>query len=160
GTASCVFDGATTAGDYVQNSSTTAGDCHDAGASVPAGGQVLGQVLSTNGAGGAYAMILYHDPGSAPSGMQFSSGGTNAGNNQFIGVGAVSNTEGNVQQIVATSGHFTAFYCYSQTAPSANITFTLRLDGANTSLTCTINNGSTSGSTTGASLAFATGDLI
>src|SRR5205823_6870216 len=49
GTASCVFDGATTAGDYVQISSTTAGDCHDAGATFPtSGGQVLGQVLSTN----------------------------------------------------------------------------------------------------------------
>src|SRR5207248_2891120 len=30
GTASCVFDGATTAGDYAVISSTTAGDCHDA----------------------------------------------------------------------------------------------------------------------------------
>src|SRR5204863_3711342 len=60
GTASCVFDGATTAGHYVQISSTTAGDCHDAGATFPtSGGQVLGQVLSTNGGGGTYAMVLY-----------------------------------------------------------------------------------------------------
>src|SRR5204862_2290715 len=50
GRSSCVFDGATTAGDYVQIS-TTAGDCHDAGATFPtSGGQVLGRVLSTNGA--------------------------------------------------------------------------------------------------------------
>src|SRR5205823_1277072 len=62
GTASCIFDGATTAGDYVQISSTTAGDCHDAGATFPtSGGQVLGRVLSTNGAGGTYAMVVYSD---------------------------------------------------------------------------------------------------
>src|SRR6185436_6306252 len=44
GTASCDFDGATTAGDYVQISSTTAGACHAAGAAFPtAGGQLLGR---------------------------------------------------------------------------------------------------------------------
>jgi len=58
GTASCVFDGATTAGDYVQISSTVAGDCHDAGASLPTGGQILGRVLGTNAAAGTYAITL------------------------------------------------------------------------------------------------------
>src|SRR5439155_1177680 len=48
-----------------QISSTTAGDCHDAGSTFPtSGGQVLGRVLSTNGAGGTYAMVLY--PGELP----------------------------------------------------------------------------------------------
>src|SRR5262249_59695575 len=65
GTASCVFDGATTAGDYVLISSTVNGDCHDAGATFPtSGGQILGRVLSTNAAGGTYAMVLY--PGELP----------------------------------------------------------------------------------------------
>jgi hypothetical protein len=59
GQASCVFDGATTAGDYVQISSTVAGDCHDAGATYPTSNEVLGRVLSTNGAGGTYAMLLF-----------------------------------------------------------------------------------------------------
>ena len=58
GQASCAFDGATTAGDYVQISSTTAGDCHDAGASYPGIGQILGRVLSTNGSAGTYAMLV------------------------------------------------------------------------------------------------------
>ena len=59
GKASCVFDGATTAGHYVQISSTS-GDCHDTGsASYPSSGQVLGRVLSTNGSGGTYAMELF-----------------------------------------------------------------------------------------------------
>jgi hypothetical protein len=53
-----VFDGATIAGDYVQISSTVAGDCHDAGASLPTGGQILGRVLSTNAAAGTYAMAI------------------------------------------------------------------------------------------------------
>src|SRR5206468_12455768 len=60
GTASCVFDGATTAGDYVTISSTTAGDCHDAGGTFPtSGGQGLGRVLPTHGAGGTYAQLPY-----------------------------------------------------------------------------------------------------
>lgn len=59
GTPSCTFDGATTSGDYVQESTTTAGDCHDAGASFPASGQVLGRVLSTNAGAGTYQILLF-----------------------------------------------------------------------------------------------------
>ena len=60
GLQSCIFDGATTAGDYVQISSGTAGECHDTGSgSYPSSGQVLGRVLSTNGAGGTFQMDLF-----------------------------------------------------------------------------------------------------
>lgn len=59
GTANCTFDGATVVGDYVQISATVAGNCHDAGASYPGNGQVLGRVLSTNGAGGTYNIVLF-----------------------------------------------------------------------------------------------------
>lgn len=58
GVVSLVFDGATTAGDYVQISATTAGDGHDAGATCPTSGQVIGTVQSTNGAGGTYAVLM------------------------------------------------------------------------------------------------------
>ncbi len=58
GQAVCAFDGATTAGDYVQISSTTAGDCHDTGATYPNSGQVLGVVLSTNAAAGNYGVLV------------------------------------------------------------------------------------------------------
>lgn len=58
GQALCVFDGATTAGDFVVTSTTTAGDCHDAGSTVPATVQVLGYVLSTNASGGTYAVDI------------------------------------------------------------------------------------------------------
>ncbi len=74
GQAACVFDGATTAGDFVTISSTTAGDCHDAGSARPAGSQSIGRVLSTNGSGGSYVVSL---------GL----GGTSAGN---IPVGTIS----------------------------------------------------------------------
>lgn len=60
GVVPCVFDRATVAGDYVQISSTTAGDCHDTGSlSYPTSGQVIGRVLSTNAAAGTYNMDLF-----------------------------------------------------------------------------------------------------
>ena len=60
GIAPCVFDGATSANDYVQISSTVAGDCHDTGASTlpTMGGQVIGTVLSTNSGAGTYQIAL------------------------------------------------------------------------------------------------------
>jgi fibronectin-binding autotransporter adhesin len=68
GQASCVFDGATTAGHYVQISGTTAGDCTDAGSTYPGSGQVLGRVLSTNSSGGTYAVFLFGTEIKGPSG--------------------------------------------------------------------------------------------
>lgn len=59
GNTSCVFDGATTAGNYIKISTTVAGDCMDAGAAYPITGQVLGRVLSTNGGAGTYAIELF-----------------------------------------------------------------------------------------------------
>jgi hypothetical protein len=54
------FDGATTAGDYVTISSTTAGAAHDFGPTYPSSGQqVLGRVLSTNASAGTYQVYLY-----------------------------------------------------------------------------------------------------
>jgi hypothetical protein len=59
GPGSCNFDGAVTAGDYVQISSTTAGNCHDGGASYPSSGQVLGRVLVTNASAGNYSAYFF-----------------------------------------------------------------------------------------------------
>jgi hypothetical protein len=67
GQASCVFDGGTTAGDYVQISGTSGGDCHDAGAGYPGAGQVIGRVLSTNTGAGTYAMLVSGSEVQAPS---------------------------------------------------------------------------------------------
>lgn len=59
GSVTCVFDGATTAGHYVQISSTTAGNCHDAGATYNIGAQIVGRVLSTNASSGSYTIDLF-----------------------------------------------------------------------------------------------------
>jgi len=67
GQASCAFDGGTNAGDYVQISNATGGDCHDAGASYPGIGQVLGRVLSTNASAGTYAMLVAGSEVQAPT---------------------------------------------------------------------------------------------
>lgn len=58
GSASCVFDNATTAGDYVTISSSTAGDCHDAGSTYPSLTSVLGVVTQTNGSPGTNTVIF------------------------------------------------------------------------------------------------------
>ena len=60
GLVNCIFSNATTAGDYVQISSATAGDCFDSGPTYPtAGGQVIGRVLSTNGSAGTYQILIF-----------------------------------------------------------------------------------------------------
>ena len=58
GSTSCVFDGATTAGDYFIPSTTTAGNCHDIGSSAQTV-RTLGRVLSTNAGGGTFSVILF-----------------------------------------------------------------------------------------------------
>jgi hypothetical protein len=57
----CTFDGSTTADDYVQISTTVAGDCHDGGvATYPTtGNQVIGRALTTNTGVGSYLIDLF-----------------------------------------------------------------------------------------------------
>lgn len=57
GQVSCVFDGATVAGDYV-TIAATGGGCHSAGSTYPTGTTVYGKVLSTNVGAGTYVMEL------------------------------------------------------------------------------------------------------
>jgi hypothetical protein len=53
----CVFDGSVTAADWVQISSTAAGECHDAGATRPTSGKLLGVVVTTASGPGTYAIL-------------------------------------------------------------------------------------------------------
>jgi hypothetical protein len=64
GSAQCYFDGTATTGDYVQISSTTAGQCHDAGSSPPSSGQTVGRVVSGH-SGSGNALILLSVGGGA-----------------------------------------------------------------------------------------------
>jgi hypothetical protein len=83
GTVSCIFDGATTAGDYVEISTTTAGDCHDSGLApptpLPQGTQEVGIVLSTNSGAGTYTIAL-------------ASGGSGGGNAIIVSASGVATT--------------------------------------------------------------------
>jgi hypothetical protein len=61
GVVSCKFDGTATPGDFVQASTTTAGDCSDTGSTAyPSNGhQVLGRVLNGGTGAATYTMIFY-----------------------------------------------------------------------------------------------------
>jgi hypothetical protein len=119
GSTSCVFDGATTAGDYVQISSTTAGNCHDSGATYPTSGQVIGRVLSTNASSGTYTLDLF------PAEMQAASGGGGSYsvlNNQIAataitGTGAEATvyTYSMPSGTMGTNGLIRVTYCWSHT---------------------------------------------
>lgn len=69
GTAACTFDNTSTAGHYVQISTGTAGDCHDAGSTLPtSGGTIIGRVADGGTAGSHNVSIALTPPGSAASG--------------------------------------------------------------------------------------------
>lgn len=64
GVVSCAFDGTATAGHFVTISSTTAGDCHDAGTSLPSS-QVVGIVSAGGSGAGTYTAALQFRTGSS-----------------------------------------------------------------------------------------------
>jgi hypothetical protein len=59
GFASCLFDGTTSAGDFVRASTTVAGGCSDAGTTYPSSGQVIGRVLTNGNGSGIYPVLLF-----------------------------------------------------------------------------------------------------
>lgn len=61
GIVTCAFDAATTAGHYATISSSVDGDCHDAGATYPTSGQILGFVTQTNASAGDATMLIRPD---------------------------------------------------------------------------------------------------
>jgi hypothetical protein len=95
----CVFDGATTAGDYVQISSSVAGNCHDAGATFPTGNQVIGRVQSTNGSGGTYTINLYPAEINATAG----SGGSVASVFGRVGIVVSATNDYNFNQLAGSA---------------------------------------------------------
>jgi hypothetical protein len=124
GTATCSFDGGTTAGDYFGISSTVGGDCHDLGSSTyPTSGQPLGFVLSTNSSAGNYIVIL--DPG-----VEASGGGSGSPITLEPGLASVPGTYNGGTQTVTGGGGI-----YLQSYPTALTT------------SCTVNSNCVSGST-------------
>jgi hypothetical protein len=95
GQSACTFDSGTTAGHFVTISGSVPGNCHDGGASRPAGVQSIGQVLSSNGVGGSYQVqINLGFTNSANIGGAVSSAGTSTVNNIpfWTGTDTLSNT--------------------------------------------------------------------
>jgi hypothetical protein len=115
GFATCIFDGATTVGDYVQISGTVAGDCHDAGVVYPSSGQVLGRVMGTNAAGGAYKTYFFG------AGVQGSTSSTNSVASVFGRAGAIVAQAGDyaVGQITGAAPLASPALTGTPTAPTA-----------------------------------------
>lgn len=91
GVGQCEFDGATTSGDYVQASTTTGGLCHDAGATFPGSGSIVGRVMSTNAGAGVFEILVFpaesraaSSTGSATTGSG-SNGAPKASSNAAVG---------------------------------------------------------------------------
>lgn len=146
---SCVFDGATVAGDYVQISSTTAGNCHDTGTqSYPTSGQVIGRVLSTNGAAGTYTMDLF-PPEVKPPSLTAGAGVTVVPAGGTVTIGAdttVVATQKQVQQGAAVcandTGSADAYVVALAPAPTSYtryLTVCFKATAANATATPTIN---------------------
>jgi hypothetical protein len=72
GQSNCLFDNATTAGDYVQLSNTANGQCHDAGTSPPIGVQTLGRVSQSVPLGNSAIVTLGILGSISQSGVVFS----------------------------------------------------------------------------------------
>ncbi len=96
GQTTCVFDGATTANDYVQISATTSGDCHDAGATRPTSGRILGFVESTNSSAGTYPVWMF------PPGVDGVASGSGCTPSGAAGVVQASNGSGGCEAISIT----------------------------------------------------------
>lgn len=66
GVAYCAFDGTPTAGDYVQASTSSGGECHDAGSTEPTSGDIIGKAISATAVSGNYPVAVNITP--APGG--------------------------------------------------------------------------------------------
>jgi hypothetical protein len=170
GQASCVFDGATTAGDYVQASTSSGGECHDTGASTyPTSNQVLGRVLSTNGAGGTYAMTVdtgtVAASGSGTTNLQFSvsSSTSFSSTGKYVGATTASSsaTLGQTEIRATKSSTSQVFYFDSSVVAGSGATYTAEIidETASSNFSCTSASDGQSCNTTG-SLTISAGDLI
>jgi hypothetical protein len=126
----CSFDGPTVAGDFVVASTTTAGNCHDAGATRPAGVQVLGRVESTNGNAGPWGMrASLEAPAGSGSGSVLANGTTattqSAGDNSSkVATTAYVRNEMQMAWTCPVAGATTTGVSYCNWTVPANVTIT------------------------------------
>jgi hypothetical protein len=116
GAATCVFDGATTAGDYVQISAT-AGDCHDtSSATLPASNEIIGRTTQTIGSTGNATLLV---------GLQQAVGG--AGASTLNGITAATGNQAGI-----SNGNNTIVWNWALTSAGAQA-FTFGESAASTS---------------------------
>lgn len=128
GQASCVFDGAITAGHFVQVSTTAGGSCHDGGATFPTSGQIIGLIVAATNA----------SPGSTPQAVTLFAPGT---------VGTSNSASGTVTSVVCGTG---------LSGGTITTTGTCALALTNTSITATPSDPTGTASTTGAMMGLGT----
>jgi hypothetical protein len=133
GIALCAFDNSTTAGDYVQISTSSAGECHDVGSSRNSvNGQVIGQAMATSS--GNVNVLLNPDTiapipttlfsASSTTGRQLASGGT-------VSIATTDNGAGSTFVLDATN------LC-SKTSTGDQLSFSASTLPGTFSTTCTI----------------------
>lgn len=136
GVANCIFDNSTTRGNYVTVSSTVAGNCHDAGSTVPpAPLTVIGRVVETGTAGLRPVFIDKQQPTNTFSGTtSYSRLRANQGTSLTAGDFAISSGWGNTATVTAVTGTDSAWQATvtaNGTGMTANPTLTLTFkDGA------------------------------
>ena len=98
GRASCEFDAARTAGNFVQISTTLAGRCRDAGSTRPTtGGIILGRVVDTAGSASAGDVLLAIEPVGGSASI-----GAGIPENLWVTVGASTTCNGSNQDLTYT----------------------------------------------------------
>ena len=150
GYAQCSFDGATTAADYVVASSSTAGDCHDAGATRPVGVEVMGRVMSTNANSGTYSVFVSLEPSAGPSQVPWFTQSSASGAVSFLTTSNVAKLYGviygNATPLTTTQVTYDV-----QTADNTSNNYDIGLYGSSGALVAHI------GTTAGTSFAASTG---
>lgn len=124
GSVSCVFDGSTTAGDYVQISSTVVGNCHDAGGAFPVNGaQIIGRAQLTAAGAGTYAMLFF-GPEFRPSAASAAASANQIGLSGNIGATTLLTPAGNGYYRISCYTVVTQAATSSSTLPSCQFNFT------------------------------------
>lgn len=176
GEAACTFDNATTYADYVVASTTTAADCHDAGASLPTGPvYVVGTVAQAGGAAGNYLVkgpgfFIAAVPASSPAIINGYCGGavTASSFTYPFGMGGVNSTCAANDTVVNTgyvmpyAGTIVAMYVHAGISATTADVASVQINGsyATPAVQCTIAASGNACSVTGASAAFNAGDYI
>jgi len=138
GRVACVFDGATTALDFVVASTTTAGDCHDAGTTIPTTSANLGTVISTNGGAGTYD-IFFATPDISLQGNSAGGGGGKGTSVQINGTTSKANINFNSTTPAAGAGALNLPFAQSVSGNTTSSSVSVPANGITSSQLAVVN---------------------